>query len=630
MDRLSNEICTVIDSAELCRNSHTNGAFRVAAEEAFSRLSSYIQDLNQDDTLYYLLKRIVGNEKQFTSLTQEEQIFALDMKLEFEREGIHLNGNGRKICAKYHKDIVKYESLYIQNMNGGGNEYFEVGPVRDSSSLARLRAWLSQYTDQNQASSKQNLRLTSNIRISNTLIRNIPEEDIRKQIFEKSAKYPIANQEVLGNLIKSRCLLAQVLGFESHVEKYLKNKVMKSSEEVQKLLSSTASLVHPKVEKEVNLLMDLKKMLHEKGGGGTKLQPWDLSYLMDVDQAVMNSKRTNQINLFAEISKYLTLSSSIHSLFDISNDLFGISFQQQTLNTSERWDEREDSLLKYLAIGPDGEEIGYVFLDLFRREKKFPNAAHFTVRCGCKTGSTSSFTNKSIQTPVVALLFNFTPNNTQSRMDSLISYTELEVLYHEWGHALHSLLSRTTFQHLSGTRGSTDFVEVPSHLFEYFARDSRVLSKWAKHYQTKTPLPAHFIEEANETKNRFAGIDILTQVMYSSIDQFAFSTDLGDVSTMSGIEVYDKLGEGISMMRKEKTGGLANEFISVNLLTHSHFTNYGGGYYSYLLARMYAAQIWNKRFDVVNQIIRIGAPEQNSNGKLKPKHQPLPPQPWWL
>ena len=84
--------------------------------------------------------------------------------------------------------------------------------------------------------------------------------------------------------------------------------------------------------------------------------------------------------------------------------------------------------------------------------------------------------------------------------------------------------------------------------------------------------------------------------MYSSIDQFAFSTDLGDVSTMSGIEVYDKLVEGISMMRKEKNGGLANEFISVNLLTHSHFTNYGGGYYSYLLARMYAAQIWNKRF----------------------------------
>ena len=197
------------------------------------------------------------------------------------------------------------------------------------------------------------------------------------------------------------------------------------------------------------------------------------------------------------------------------------------------------------------------------------------------------------------------------------------------------MLSRTTFQHLSGTRGSTDFVEVPSHLFEYFARDSRILSQWATHHTNKAPLPAHLIDEANSHKNRFAGIEILTQVLYSSIDQYAFSEDMGDLSQLSAMEVYQELNEGINKIQHD-TLGAGNNFIPTNMLTHSHFTNYGGGYYSYLMARMYAAQIWEKRFQkdpmnrdegmrLWNSFLRYGASkdplsllEQIGGGKLSP------------
>jgi mitochondrial intermediate peptidase len=95
----------------------------------------------------------------------------------------------------------------------------------------------------------------------------------------------------------------------------------------------------------------------------------------------------------------------------------------------------------------------------------------------------------------------------------------VETLHHEWGHALHSLLSRTTFQHLSGTRGGVDFVEVPSHLFEHFSRTPSVVCQWAKHYMTGQQLPREHIEEALRAKGAFEGIDTQTQIIYSAADQ---------------------------------------------------------------------------------------------------------------
>ena len=109
---------------------------------------------------------------------------------------------------------------------------------------------------------------------------------------------------------------------------------------------------------------------------------------------------------------------------------------------------------------------------LYRRPIKFPGAAHFSLRCGC-SNTAQNFHNASLsmennvmlekdqyQLPVVALSFNFVSKSTSSARNTLLSLGDIETLHHEWGHALHSLLSRTTFQHLSGTRGATDFIEV--------------------------------------------------------------------------------------------------------------------------------------------------------------------------
>jgi len=178
----------------------------------------------------------------------------------------------------------------------------------------------------------------------------------------------------------------------------------------------------------------------------------------------------------------------------VSETLFGISLRRETIRPYEGWLQNsssknsslsdldrastEDNLIqKYTVVDESsGEVLGTVYFDLFGRDNKFPGAAHFTVQCGCsrthvqtqegKVAFTASHLRVEKQLPIVALVFHFkAPPTAQIGADSalkhcLLSLKEVETLHHEWGHALHSLLSKTRFQHLSGTRGGSDFVEV--------------------------------------------------------------------------------------------------------------------------------------------------------------------------
>jgi len=187
----------------------------------------------------------------------------------------------------------------------------------------------------------------------------------------------------------------------------------------------------------------------------------------------------------SKVREYLSVANCLQGLQLVSQSLFGISMYHATLGPDESWlrtgqiptatDIDQDVLIqKFVVVDNSTNEIlGTVFFDLFGRENKFPGAAHFTVQCGCArtsvqaqgSGNADSPLSEKQQLPIVALVFHFKAPSGGSSADlahTLLSLREVETLHHEWGHALHSLLSKTRFQHLSGTRGGSDFVEVSS------------------------------------------------------------------------------------------------------------------------------------------------------------------------
>lgn len=167
-------------------------------------------------------------------------------------------------------------------------------------------------------------------------------------------------------------------------------------------------------------------------------------------------------------------------------------------------------------------------------------------------------------------------------------HSEVETLFHEFGHALHSLLSQTEFQHLSGTRAQLDYVETPSHLFEYFAWDYRVVREFARHHETNEPIPRDMMAGLRNSKHMFAAMDTQTQCLYSLLDLKVFGEQPLPFDPPTTTSALKHLQNETTLVPHVDGTFWHTRF--------GHLIGYGAGYYSYLYARVFAADIWTTCF----------------------------------
>ena len=650
LDSISNEVCSVIDTAELCRNIHDDQTFRQAAEDAFSQLSAYIHELNTDPTLYMSLMTLFNEEKVWNALTEEQKRVAEDLRKEFEQDGIHRHGTeGAETISYLQRKLVEDESQFMQNISSAPDAPFTVGPFADENYGRQIRSWLAQFSHQDTsaaplvgvsgeeamyADDRSLFAVCSSRRpVTRSVLASVGEPRVRQQAWRGGMGQPAANEAVLGRLVRTRQALATELSYPSWAHKALTGSAAGSPEEVWSLLVNAMSKIQEPAEQVLHELAALK------GAGRGPLQPWDIAYYSG-ELLGSRSFSSSHADAYTNVAQYFPLSNAVAAVQDVTERLFGIHLEAAPLETSEDWVGRGlgASLLegkrnfsvknaqgrpfKLLVRDKAGESLGCVLIDLFQRPGKFTGAAHFTVRCGCKVLDKKQYlqlregkdahtrklsydgmsADASQQLPLVALAFNFPPSS--SGHEPLLGLNELTTLFHEWGHALHSLLSRTTYQHLSGTRGALDFVEVPSHLFEYFASEPALLQRWGRHHATGQPAPSGFFEEALQQRRSTEALEAQSQLLYSLCDQYAFGERMGDVRAVDDSSVYDQVLAGAMELQRlyapqlpfaEALSGSSSGLPDLHLLGHSHLVTYGGCYYSYLYAKMYAAQIWQLR-----------------------------------
>jgi len=192
-----------------------------------------------------------------------------------------------------------------------------------------------------------------------------------------------------------------------------------------------------------------------------------------------------------------------------------------------------------------------------------------------------------MQLPTIALICDFmTPQDLNK--PSLLSFSEVSTLFHEMGHAIHSILGRTDFQEVSGTRCATDLSELPSILMEHFASDPTVLSLFARHYETDEPLPYEMVAEKLVMDKKFDAIDTDNQIILSLLDQECHSVAAADAS-FDTTKLYHDLQAKYSKQPTDPSGTSWQGFFG-------HLFGYGGNYYSYIFDSVLARRVWQMVF----------------------------------
>ncbi|EDL85267.1 mitochondrial intermediate peptidase, isoform CRA_b [Rattus norvegicus] len=360
-------------------------------------------------------------------------------------------------------------------------------------------------------------------------------DDLVREAAYKIFLYPNADQlKCLEELLSSRDLLANLVGYSTFSHRALQGTIAQTPETVMQFLEK------------------LSEKLCESG--------------------VIRAERYNiEPSLYCP---FLSLGACMEGLNVLFNRLLGVTLYAEQPFKGEVWciDVRK------LAVVHESEGLlGYIYCDFFQRANKPQQDCHFTIRGGRLKE------DGSYQLPVVVLMLNL-PHASRD-FPTLLTPGMMENLFHEMGHAMHSMLGRTRYQHVTGTRCPTDFAEVPSILMEYFSNDYRVVSQFAKHYQTGQPLPKAMVSRLCESKKVCAAAEMQLQVFYAALDQI-----------YHGQHPLKKSTTDILMETQEQFYGLPYVPDTAWQLRFSHLVGYGAKYYSYLMSRAVASMVWKECF----------------------------------
>ncbi|KAK9120648.1 hypothetical protein Syun_018265 [Stephania yunnanensis] len=572
MDEISDTVCSVVDSAELCRNTHPDKEFVEEANKACMRIQEYLHIINTDHNLYNAVKRA---ERDGNLDTDEAKRAANSLRVDFEKGGIHLSSDKLERVNQLNIDIAHMCREFGDNImaDPGTVDVFPESRI-PKHMRGRLRPIYRSISGSSKGSlesggemKERGFQITTDPGTLSSVLQWVADDEVRRQSYIQGNSVPLANLAVLDKLIAARHELAQIqiIGHKSFAEFAVSSNLASSPEVVMSFLLELSRIVKPQADKEFYSIAEFKRRnCNERA---VDLEPWDEAYYT----GIMKSSAYNLDSTI--VSSYFPLSQCIEGLKILVQSLFGVTFRSIPFAHGESW---HHDVLKIALHHPDEGDLGYLYLDLYSRMGKYPGCAHFAIKGGRQISETE------YQLPVCCgSVCNFSGPSGSST--ARLNHWEVETLFHEFGHALHSLLSRTDYQHFSGTRVVHDLAETPSNLFEYYAWDYRVLSTFARHYSTGEVIPEKLVESMKGARKMFAATEMQRQVFYSLIDQTLFGEQL---STKDSVSVVADLKRRFTSWKHVDGTHWHTRF--------NHLLNYGAGYYSYLYAKCFAATIWQK------------------------------------
>jgi len=546
------------------------------AKEISPKTAAFSSEVSLDAVLFGKIKSVHDSRRQ--SGLNEEQIMLVEKTYRnFVKNGALLNPTEKEKIKKIDQDLSVLGPQYSENVLKATNSFeLWISEKKDLEGLPDSVMEAAALEAQKKAKPGQwlfSLQAPSFI----PFMQYSKNRELRNKLWKaygsRAYQGENNNQEVILNMVRLRYERAKVMGFKNHAEVTLTERMAETPEQVLGFLNKLLAPSKQAAEKDIQELRAFAKKLD----GLNELMPWDFSYYSE--------KLKEEKFKFSdeELRPFFKLENVVRGVFEHAEKLYHLKFEKVT-NVPKYHAEVET----YKVSDSKGNYVGLFYTDFFPRETKRDGAWMTSYR------DQGLFMGK-VRRPHISIVCNFTkPTPTKP---SLLTYDEVLTLFHEFGHALHGLLSQCHYRSLSGTNVYWDFVELPSQIMENWVKEKEGLDLFAKHYTTSEKIPSELVAKIKKSNQFQAGYYSLRQINFAFLDMAWHTANPAEVKDVDSFE--------INATEKTRLFPVIPGVNSSCAFSHIFPGGYSAGYYSYKWAEVLDADAFEyfKENGIFNSII---------------------------
>ncbi len=539
-------------------SAETNDEIQKLAREISPLLTAHANDVLLDPELFQRAAQVFG-EKESLPLTAEQATLLEKTYKSFVRNGAKLSPESAARLREIDRQLAQSSLKFGENVLAETNKYVHfLENEQDLEGLPEgIKEAAAQIAEEKGHAGKWAFTLDYPSYIpAMTYAKN---RELRKTLYlaynTKSSKGDeLDNKETIKELLRLRHERANLLGYSTHADFVLEERMAKSPKAVMDFLETFLQKAKSKAEADVREVAEFAK----ETDGLENLERWDFGYYSEL-------LKKKKYALDDELLRpFFQLENVIDGVFQTAEKLFGTTFAP-----NPDIPVYHPEVTAYEVKDRDGKHLAVFYADFFPRAGK-RNGAWMTSFRG------QSVENGEDHRPHVSIVCNFT-KPTKSK-PSLLTFNEVTTLFHEFGHALHGMLARGTYESLSGTSVFWDFVELPSQIFENWCYEKECLDLFAKHYQTGEKIPAELIAKIKHAANFQQGYMTLRQISFGLLDMAYHGTQPKNIGSVAEFEE--------AVMKKTDLLPKVPGTLMSTSFSHIFQGGYSSGYYSYKWAEV--------------------------------------------
>ena len=554
LDRLGHQVGSTMNRIYLIKETSPGEPMRDAATEAVKKLQEWAVGLDYREDVYRAVKAYADLQPK---LAGEDAKLLEETMRDYRRAGLALPKAERDEVERLRKELADvgtdFQSNIAKTQKTMKFTKAELEGVPDSLLGAKdVKTGDDEYT----------------IHINVTwqylaIMEHAQREDIRKRVVTEQHRLAMKeNVPIVQKVLVLREQIAKKLGYKNWADYQIEVKMAKNGATALGFEQKLRTGLQPKFDAELAEFRKLKAA--ETGDANAQIYLWDWRYFADQLKKQKYTVDAEQLRVYFPMQRVLD------GMFAIYQRIFGLKFER--VEAPYKW--VDDLQLWTVSDSQTGEPMGFFYLDLFPREGKFNHFAVFPIIDGKRLA------DGTYQRPVCSLVCNFPPPTADK--PSLLTHQDVETMFHEFGHAMHGVLTRTKFARFAGSSVPGDFVEAPSQMLEAWIWDKKVLDSFAADYRDPSKkIPPEILGKLKESKYAIYGNHYRRQLSFGLMD-LTLHTQITEANIADAIPLANKTLNDTFLTVPEGSAMIAYL---------GHFVGYDAGYYGYAWADAIAADM---------------------------------------